>query len=192
MKKIMIFISCILFGCGSNTTQPFGSGFTKYYINAGSHTSSPVIFYPQYGNCNINGQAYFTEKSFYDLKDEDQLDWNKFDGFKLDYNSVPNNSAMIAWKASLIDSTIEIAPYFNNYGLVLPDSNQIIKVKPYEIFSYNVRLNGDIASISITKGLITINKMRKLIRPYTPYTRVSFYFGGNEVAPNYVETFIKR
>lgn len=183
-------ILSLLFAC-KKTDSLKNSGFTKYTVNSGDHNSTPFYFKGYVGECNINASAYFTENSVYNLNSVDQLDWNKLDGFKLDYNGVPNHAAMVAWRYNVIDSIFEIAPYFNNNGLVLPDTNEIIKVKPYEIFYYNVSLNGKNSSISITHKLVTITKSRVLRNAFA-FTRVSAWFGGNMTAPNKVELFIKR
>lgn len=191
MKKILLLISCSLFACKKEVNQLKLTGYTKYTVAQGSHNSTPVFLRTFWGGCNINGSAYFTENSKYDLGDSDQYDWNKLDGFKLDFNSVPNNAAMIGWRYNLVDSTFEIAPYFNNYGIVLPDSNQIIKVAVNEVFDYNIRLSGNTATISITKDNITTTKFR-VLKYASFFTRVSLWFGGNRVSPKNVEVFIKR
>ena len=72
-----------------------------------------------------------------------------------------------------------------------PDNNQIIKVAANEVFSYNVKLTGKVASISITKGNVTISEVRELKSAFI-LTRVSLWFGGNRTAPNKIEVFIKR
>jgi len=191
MKKIFLLSICALFGCKKEVNEFKLDNYTKYTVNSGSHSSTPVFLKTFINSCNINGSAYFTENSKYNLGTSDQYDWNKLDGFKLDLNSVPNNSAMIAWRYNIVDNVFEIGPYFNNYGLVFPDNNQIIKVGVNEVFGYNVKLSGKVATISITKGNVTVSKVKELKSAFI-FTRVSLWFGGNRTAPNKIEVFIKR
>lgn len=181
---------CLIFGC-KKVDQLRVSGFTKYSVSKGGNSSTPIAFQTFINNCNINASAYFTEKSKYNLVDVDQFDWNKLDGFKLDLNSVPNNSALIGWRYNVVANYFEIAPYFNNNGLVLPDNNEILTILPNEIFTYNVKFSGKKATISITKGNITITKTRQLKSAFI-FPRVSLWFGGNKTAPNNLEVFINR
>lgn len=191
IKKLIIAMGLFsfLFACKKEVNPLKLTGFTKYTISQGSHSSSPIFIKPLSGDCTISGEAYFTEDSFYDLGTIDQLDWNKLDGFKLDYNPVPNHAAMIGWRA--LDSVIEVGPYFNNKGIVFPDTNEILRIPPFEIFYYTISLRGKVATVSITYNGTTITKSQ-VLRSAFLYTRVSFWFGGNRTAPNKVECFIKR
>lgn len=179
---------CFLFGCKKDKDL---SGYQKYSIKSGSHNSTPIYLKTFWNKCNISSSAYFTENSKYYLGDSDQFDWNKLDGFKLDYNSIPNNAAMVAWRYNTLEGTFEVAPYFNKNGIVFPDSSEIIKVNVNEVFSYNVSFDGSNATVAITKNGVIVNKAA-VLKKTTLFTRVSVWFGGNRAAPSDLEVFIKR
>lgn len=185
---LSVFASIIpLFSCKKEKID----GFVKYTIKRGNHNSNPLATKVFFNKCNINESAYFTSASVYNLNGSDQLDWNKLGGFKLDYNSVPKNAAMIVWRYNIVSGLFEIAPYFNNDAIIFPEINEIISVNDSEIFSYNISLDKDKATVNITKGNLSISKTRTLRNAYV-FTSVSAWFGGNKTAPNDINLFIKR
>lgn len=186
INRLLLLIT--FFSCNKSKDM---NGYVKYKVKKGEHASSPLYFYTYVKSCNIKSSAFFTEKSVYDLKNSDQLDWNKLDGFKMDLNRVPTHAAMVAWRYNIVDSVFEVAPYFNNNGLILPEFNEIIKLKEGETFGYNISLYGDNANVTITKGVVTIGKTLKLRSGFI-LTRVSLWFGGNKKAPNDIEVYIKK
>lgn len=190
MKKILIVLA--LFSCNKadfNQDLDFKKGFTKVTIKENNHSSTPLFTKVYYKNCKFSGKAYFTENSKYYLSNN-SLQWNKLTGFKLDYNTVPNNAGMVAWRYIPSDTIFEVAPYFNKNGIVFPDTNEILRVKVNEQFDFFCQLQGKNATIRISKDSTIIEKQLTLINALF-FTRVSVWFGGSEKAPNDIELYIK-
>lgn len=136
-----------------------------------------------------SGDATFTDNSKYDLKDEDQHDWNKLSGLTFTPWEPNRNAAMVVWRLNDVnDPYFEVGPFFNdNYAYVFPDENQIIHVPVGETFSYYV----DYTGITITYGTTTVYKAypSDLIPNFWTSARVTGWFGGSEVAPNTVSYY---
>lgn len=147
---------------------------------------SPAIFIKQ-----VSGSGTFTTDSVYDLKDVDQYDWNKFTGIAFSPLQHDRNSVMVGWRYNLMTQQFEIAPFYNvNKERILPDEKtEVISVPAGETFTYKV----DYAGVTISYGDKTVYK------PYPPgltpniwtSTRVSGWFGGNEVAPRKLSYYLK-
>ena len=112
----------------------------------------------------------FTEKSKYDLKDQDQYDWCKVigaAGFLYDIKKgVHKNEQFVVWRYHLKDDIFEVCPAYwrKNYEFDY-DRKNIVRMKP-----------GDRKAFDIT-----------FIKSLIPK---SSYFGGNEVAPSDIEYYI--
>lgn len=147
---------------------------------------SPAIFVKK-----VSGTGTFTTDSVYDLKDVDQYDWNKFTGIAFSPIQHDRNSVMVGWRYNLTSQEFEIAPFYNvNKERILPnEQTEVISVPAGETFQYNV----DYSGVTISYGDKTVFK------PYPPgltpsiwtATRVSGWFGGNEVAPRTLTYYLK-
>lgn len=189
MRLALIPFIFVILSCNKDNIEPkIFTGFTEYTFKEGNHYSTPLATRFMLNGANLTGEAYFTQFSIYNLEDEDQLDWNKLVGLKLDYNPVPNHSAMVAWRYNDKTKYFEVSPYFNNNGLILP--TQKIVLKPYEVFQWSVQLNGDEARVSVKYKTQEITKYQKL-KKQKLYTSVSPWFGGNRAAPHEVSLFLK-
>jgi hypothetical protein len=171
-------------------TLPDPADYKKFSIQQGDHNSTPLLMKMFYQNCYINGKFYFTEASKYNLGDEDQYDFNKLVGFKLDYNPVPNHSALIGWRYDTLMDCFQVAPYFNKNGLVLPLSSEIVDIEPYEVVNYQIKLQGKLATIRLYNEYFDIEKELELKKAGL-FTRVHPWFGGNEFAPNDIELYLR-
>jgi hypothetical protein len=147
---------------------------------------SPAFFVKK-----VSGTGTFTTDSTYDLKDVDQYDWNKFTGIAFSPIQHDRNSVMVGWRYNLTSQEYEIAPFYNvNKERILPnEQTEVISVPAGETFQYNVDYTG-----------VTINYADKTVfKPYPPgltpnvwtSTRVSGWFGGNEVAPRTLTYYLK-
>jgi hypothetical protein len=92
-----------LFGC-----DPRGRLITIY---KGTHFAIPNSF--GYFIKKVEGTGTFTEDTVYDLKDEDQRDWNKFTGIAFTPLEPDRNSVMVGWRYNLASQEFEIAPFYN-------------------------------------------------------------------------------
>ena len=147
---------------------------------------SPAIFVKQ-----VSGTGTFTTDSVYDLKDVDQYDWNKFTGIAFSPLQHDRNSVMVGWRYNLKTQEFEIAPFYNvNKERILPnEQTEVISVPAGETFTYTV----DYTGVTISYGDKTV------VKPYPPgltpnvwtATRVSGWFGGNEVAPRKLTYYLK-
>jgi hypothetical protein len=135
-----------------------------------------------------SGDATFTADSAYDLKDEDQYDWNKLAGITFTPWRPDRNSSMVVWRYNLQNAMYEIGPFFNvDFAYVFPDDEQIITVPADQMFSYTVDYNG----ISVSYGDITVHKANPVeLKPnFWTSARVTGWFGGSEVAPQTVSYY---
>lgn len=170
-----------LFGC-----DPRGRLITIY---KGTHFAIPNSF--GYFTQKVGGTGTFTAETVYDLKDEDQYDWNKFTGIAFTPLEPDRNSVMVGWRYNLASQEFEIAPFYNvDKKRILPDEQtEVISVPAGETFDYFV----DYTGVRISYGGTTV---------YKPYpdglkpnlwtaARVSGWFGGNEVAPRTISYYLK-
>ncbi len=170
-----------LFGC-----DPRGRLITVY---KGTHFAIPNSF--GYFTKKVSGTGTFTADTVYDLKDEDQYDWNKFTGIAFTPLEPDRNSVMVGWRYNLTSQEFEIAPFYNvDKKRILPDEQtEVISVPAGETFDYFV----DYTGVRISYAGKTVYK------PYpeglTPNVwtaaRVSGWFGGNEVAPRTISYYLK-
>jgi hypothetical protein len=135
-----------------------------------------------------SGEATFTADSAYDLKDEDQYDWNKLAGITFTPWRPDRNSSMVVWRYNLQNGMYEVGPFFNvDFNYVFPDDDQIITVPADQMFSYTVDYDG----ISVSYGGITVHKSTPVdLKPnFWTSARVTGWFGGSEVAPRTVSYY---
>jgi len=135
-----------------------------------------------------SGDATFTADSAYDLKDEDQYDWNKLAGITFTPWRPDRNSSMVVWRYHLQNGMYEVGPFFNvDFAYVFPNDDQVITVPADQMFSYTVDYNG----ISVTYGDITVHKATPVdLKPnFWTSARVTGWFGGSEVAPRTVSYY---
>lgn len=171
---------------GSLLCDPRGKRIT---VLKGVHfviPQSPAFFVKK-----VSGTGTFTADSVYDLKDVDQYDWNKFTGIAFSPIQHDRNSVMVGWRYNLTTQEFEIAPFYNvNKERILPnEQTEVISVPADGTFTYTV----DYSGVTISYGDKTVFK------PYptglTPNiwtaTRVSGWFGGNEVAPRTLTYYLK-
>jgi len=136
------------------------------------------------------GTGTFTTYSAYDLKDEDQFDWNKFTGITFTPLEPDRNAAMVGWRYNLSTQEFEVGPYYNvDKARISPKPDEIIRVPVGETFQFDVNYAG-----------ITLSyEDQRVDKPYPPgltanvwtAARVSGWFGGNEVAPRTVSYFLR-
>lgn len=136
------------------------------------------------------GTGTFTTNSAYDLKDEDQFDWNKFTGITFTPLEPDRNAAMVGWRYNLSTQEFEVGPYYNvDKARISPKPDEIIRVPVGETFQFDVNYAG-----------ITLSyEDQRVDKPYPPgltanvwtAARVSGWFGGNEVAPRTVSYFLR-
>lgn len=135
-----------------------------------------------------SGGATFTADSAYDLKDEDQLDWNKLAGITFTPWRPDRNSSMVVWRYNLQNGTYEVGPFFNvDFRYVFPTTDEIITVPADQTFTYSVDYDG----ISVTYGDRTVSKSTPAdLKPnFWTSARVTGWFGGSEVAPRTISYY---
>ena len=135
-----------------------------------------------------SGGATFTADSAYDLKDADQLDWNKLAGITFTPWRPDRNSSMVVWRYNLQNGTYEVGPFFNvDFRYVFPTTDEIITVPVDQTFTYSV----DYGGISVTYGDRTVSKSTPAdLKPnFWTSARVTGWFGGSEVAPRTISYY---
>ena len=105
--------------------DPRGRQITIY---KGTHFAIPNNF--GYFITETVGTGTFTTNSAYDLKDDDQYDWNKFTGIAFTPLEPDRNSAMVGWRYNLNTQEFEIAPFYNaDKKRILPnEATEVISV----------------------------------------------------------------
>jgi hypothetical protein len=138
-----------------------------------------------------SGGATFTADSTYDLKDEDQFDWNKLAGITYTPWRPDRNSAMVVWRYNLQSGAFEIGPFFNvDFRYVFPTKDEVITVPVDETFRYSVDYDG----ITVSYGDRTVYKAtpEDLTPNFWTSARVTGWFGGSEVAPRTISYYQHR
>jgi hypothetical protein len=155
--------------------------FTQVCTDKGKHSAYPIYTTILRGDVHYSGSAYFTQESNYELT-ANHLQWNKLTGVKLDDNSPPKHAALIAWRYNPTLDAFELAPYFNNDGIVFPLPNEIIAVPINSVIDYNVKYIAGEAIISIRHESNIVRKVLTVPDRKVSY-RVGAWFGGTERAP---------
>jgi hypothetical protein len=158
-------------------------------IFKGTHFAIPNSF--AYFTKRVTGTGTFTTDTVYDLKDEDQYDWNKFTGIAFTPLEPDRNSVMVGWRYNLTSKEFEIAPFYNvDKKRILPDEQtEVISVPAGETFDYDV----DYTGVRISYGGKTVYKpYPEGLKPNVwTASRVSGWFGGNETAPRTLSYYLK-
>lgn len=136
-----------------------------------------------------SGDATFVPDSAYDLKDEDQYDWNKLAGITFTPWRPERNAAMVVWRYNLSTKEYEVGPFFDNdFAYVFPSDAEVISVPVDQTFRWSV----DYTGITVSYGDTTVFK------PYPPgltprlwtSAKVTGWFGGSEAAPRTLSYFV--
>jgi len=138
----------------------------------------------------VAGSGTFTEDSVYNLGDVDQYDWNKFTGIAFTPLEPDRDSVMVGWRYNLTSQEFEIAPFYNvDKARILPTPPDIISVPVGKTFDYIV----DYTGVTLTYDGTTVFKAFPEGLTPTVWTasRVSGWFGGNEVAPRTLSYWLK-
>lgn len=158
-------------------------------ILKGTHFAIPNSF--GYFTKRVSGTGTFTTDTAYDLKDEDQYDWNKFTGIAFTPLEPDRNSVMVGWRYNLASKEFEIAPFYNvDKKRILPnEQTEVISVPAGETFDYFV----DYTGVRISYGGQTVYKpFPEGLKPNVwTASRVSGWFGGNETAPRTISYYLK-
>ena len=135
-----------------------------------------------------SGGATFTADSAYNLKDDDQLDWNKLAGITFTPWRPDRNSSMVVWRYNLQSGAFEIGPFFNvDFRYVFPTEDEVITVPVNETFSYYVDYDG----ITVSYADRTVYKATpgELTPNFWTSARVTGWVGGSEVAPRTISYY---
>lgn len=125
----------------------------KITILKGFH--APINDFPSIsdGNC-FDGIFIFTDSCVYDLKGDDQYDWNKLCGFSMGllpriFNGklvkpMHYNSARFGWRWNLDKQCIEVGPYLYKYGVrMYPELNDFktLDLKLNQEYRFTIQLS---------------------------------------------------
>ena len=130
-------------------------------------------------------EVIFNENCTYDLKSDDQLDWNKLVGVSQHFN--PRlNSLRFVWRYNLETKLIEIGVYSEkNYVF---EYKLLTTVKPTEKLNLTMYFQGSTA-------LLIANTQVQLV-PYILDKNITIrcnpYFGGNRTAPHCMTLSLKK
>lgn len=156
----------------------------------------PYCILPKKLKNNLSGRFIFTESSKYDLKSNDQYDWNKMCGIKIGLLSQEKDGTMIGWRYA--DNKFQIALYVHGgvkqKGFVGSGnafvSETIIDIPINTECYFNIVINKDYAELIVQVPLpadslrrfttYTINIERK--NGFTSGYLINSWFGGQRTA----------
>jgi hypothetical protein len=167
----------------------------KITIKKGRHTSNfldqPFKVFFNAKKKTYTWKVKFIEASAYDLKDNDQLDWNKLCG--VSYSLRPLfNSFMIGWRYNLKKELFELSPYIHDADTGENFYAEKLNVTPFSIKNreeveiiYNAKKGTLEFKANVNSQIFQTNK----VKPKWFGKEVSTYFGGNETAPTTIELY---
>ncbi len=145
-------------------------------ILKGTHFSFPSFFRSAR---TVNWVYELSINSSYDLKSEDQLDWNKLIGVKQNYLDPMKNSVMLAWRWNVEKQVNELAWYWHT-DYERHWSEVIAEVKLKEKFTLIMKTTNR----EVIFNLVTKNKSSQKILSYSNsiWYLINSWFGGNRTA----------
>jgi len=165
---------------------------TTYTVSQDSHFSFPRVFKFKRSPKEVKWTVRFHENCDYHIQENgtthvDQYDWNKLCGVFFSLFNTRKDSAMMGWRYNPKTDEIEMAPYYH-----VSSSRDMFKtmmtVKREETFSLSLKVDYEKKSYlwkMEKEGFETTHEM--------PFTHrgglcgfISFYFGGNQTAPQEV------
>lgn len=139
----------------------------------------------------VSGRATFTTNSIYDLKDEDQYDWNKLTGITFTPLRPDTDAIMVAWRYNVVTQMFEIGPYYNvDLARIMPTQSEVIAVPLGQEFLHSLDYNG----ITLTYGDQTVHKPipANLSPKVLTAVRINSWFGGTSVAPKTISYYLEN
>lgn len=152
----------------------------KLLILKGLHNSIPPIFRTSSSECFM-WEYQFTLDSTYDLKSEDQKDWNKLIGLKTNYFKPMENSVMVGFRYNVEEKVYELNLYTHENNL-REMSDPVLKVLPGEKFTVGFNRS----SIGTVGVVIRVGDRVYITFHPLPHKRVfliNTWFGGNNPSP---------
>lgn len=158
-----------------------------FTIDKGDNFSNPRKPFSPFFKRELEGEFRFLDESRYNLKNTNQLDWNKLTGISfVDWSFKLNkNATLLAWRYDPAANIFEAAPYFNaNYEKIFPNIHQIIRFSPEDMGIYRIKHNWIYIQNTNTKQEVMMTHPIKT----SHFTwRIQPHFGGDDVAPNEIK-----
>lgn len=172
------------------------NGFTRYTVRKNCHFFFPLqLGYFKSSFEKLIWQGWFTDSCRYDLKSNDQKDWNKGGGISHDFFTNKKNSLRWAWRYNKETGLIELAGYAYVNGerklsdfvfTVAIDQEFTVTMSRSDqkawILEFS-KVDGD--GYSGVAWEVPFGSISKRVR------REGLYFGGNRKAPNRMHVFLK-
>lgn len=172
---------------GGTSGQRGNAGSSLVRINKGSHFSLP--WRPRFFLTRVSGHATFTSDSVYDLKNDDQYDWNKLAGITFTPLRPDTDAIMVAWRYNVATRMFEIGPYYNSdLARIMPTDSEIISVPSGHEFSFSVDYDGITLAYA---DRVVYKPIPANLRPNVfTASRVNGWFGGTSVAPKTLSYYL--
>lgn len=166
-----------------------------YTVQKGKHSFTPFELDLSFGS-KFEYEFSFIYESIYDLKDNDQLDWNKLCGVTM--SLIPNKqAAMIGWRYNVAEDLFEVLPYINedgnNINLELLGTYKPIKVSKSQYCKASITFDKNVCTFKININGVDqpiysyiFKKVPKLKRQINPW------FGGNKSAPKQISIYLTK
>jgi hypothetical protein len=147
----------------------------------GDHRSSPYKL--KIGKLSyIKSDYLFDLAAAYDLKSNDQLDWNKLTGISFYLLSSTKNSAMIGWRYNTESNRFEFCAYCHVSGKRI-FTPPLFSVKPGWSFTAEIEVADGGVYFAFTDDMKSTNHFQKFEKQPKMRRLISAWFGGNNPAP---------
>lgn len=177
---------------GFSRVADYQDELTAYTISEGQHFCFPRIFKSRNRPERVAWRVRFAANCDYDLKDNDQKDWNKLCGLFYNLFNTRDNTVMVGWRWNKDRARMELCAYYHVDGsrdftkplldVALEEDLQVEIQIDYTKKEYTVVL------LRSSDGQRVENTMAFTHNRGTCW-EINTYFGGNRVAPQDVTVF---
>lgn len=186
MKKILLLLALLLFGCNEAIEIDPDTGFEIFTINAGEHSS--IMRSEAFVGSGIEVTALFDDSAEYTLAiAHNQADINKLVGFSDCGQHHQSESARFGWR--WYENELQILAYSYNEG------NLSFKLMGAIALNQEVNLTINIEAeqyLFMGDGLETVTLPRTANCEAGDNYWLWPYFGGDELAPHTIKVRLKR
>lgn len=189
MKKLVFLLLPLIFAC----TDLYEVPEVHYRIEAGSHESKVVNGFSLDKMRTMKSNrlvftARFDNSARYDLNHNDHFDINKLMGFSEANSHHQENSARLGWRFNIDKDAIEIFSYVYSKGDL--SYEHITDIEINATIEYQINMYSNEYEFVVNGYSQRIE--RNIENEVGLYYRLFPYFGGNQVAPQNINIYIKE
>lgn len=170
----------------ANSKTVLQDDLTPYTISQGQHFCFPRIFKSRNKPERVSWLIRFDQNCNYDLKDNDQKDWNKLCGLFFNLFNPRENTVMIGWRWNLKTEKMELCAYYHVDGS-REFTKSLLEVSLEETFTVEILVDYNAKEYAVILQRSSDGRRvedRKAFRHDNETCwEVNTYFGGNRTAP---------